>query len=42
VLGHGGIQKTIGVPLDENEIEMLRKSTEEIKENVRMVEEKTR
>jgi L-lactate dehydrogenase len=40
VLGHGGIQKTIEVPLDENEKDMLRKSIEEIKENVRRVEEK--
>lgn len=42
VLGHGGIQKTIEVPLNEYEKEMLEKSIKEIKENVRMVEEKVR
>jgi L-lactate dehydrogenase len=42
VLGHGGIQKTIHVPLNENEREMLTKSIDEIKEIVRMVEEKAR
>lgn len=38
VLGHGGVQKTIEVPLDENERRMLRESAEEIKSNIRMVE----
>lgn len=40
VLGHGGIQKTIDIPLNENERQMLKKSIDEIKENVRIVEEK--
>ena len=39
VLGHGGVQKTIGVVLDETEKELLRKSVEEIKSNIRTVEE---
>ena len=39
VLGHGGVQKTIEVPLDETEKELLRKSVEEIRSNIRTVEE---
>jgi L-lactate dehydrogenase len=39
VLGHGGVQKTVKVPLDETEKELLRKSVEEIKSNIRAVEE---
>ena len=39
VLGHGGVQKTIEVPLDEAEKEFLQKSVEEIKNNIRTVEQ---
>ncbi|KIM73720.1 hypothetical protein PILCRDRAFT_80821, partial [Piloderma croceum F 1598] len=39
VLGHGGVQKTIEVPLDETEKELLQKSVEEIRSNIRTVEE---
>jgi malate/lactate dehydrogenase len=39
VLGHGGVQKTIEVPLDESEKELLQKSVEEIKSNIRTVEQ---
>lgn len=39
MLGHGGVQKTIEVPLDETEKELLRKSIEEIRSNIRTVEE---
>jgi len=39
VIGHGGVQKTIEVPLDDTEKELLRKSVEEIRNTIRMVED---
>jgi len=39
VIGHGGVQRTIDVPLSDAEREVLQKIAEEIKKNVKTVEE---
>jgi len=39
VLGHGGVQKTIEMPLDDAEKELLRRSVDEIRSNIRTVED---
>jgi L-lactate dehydrogenase len=39
VLGHGGVQRTIDIPLSNEEEEVLLKSVEEIKKMVRTVED---
>jgi malate/lactate dehydrogenase len=40
VLGHGGVQKTIEVPLSDEEQEALAKSAQEIRENMAVMEKR--